>query len=329
MDDDVTRRRAREAFEAYVEPIAELLASDKVAEIMLNPAVHPEESGRVWIDVDGVGIVDSGVRLTASQAEMIMRVFAGQASGEHEFNEQHPVLSCQAALGQYRFEGLIPPAAKTPTFTIRKYLKRDVTLVDYVDSGSITLDVCNALAKASRDGETIVLGGQTFSGKTTMLNALLSEAALGRTRRLLIIEDTPELDCPAGPSLRLEVRPGSEFGYQQAVWSALRQRPDAIVLGEIRRPGDAMEAVEAWNTGHQGFSTVHAPSCTRMLQRLYSLCRQSQSGQHVTQDTITDAVQIVVHLRRVDGRRVIDVRRVVGWDGANGFQTKGICDVEG
>jgi pilus assembly protein CpaF len=145
---------------------------------------------------------------------------------------------------------------------------------------------------------------------------------------LLIIEDTPELDCPEGPSLRLEVRPGSAFGYQQAVWSALRQRPDAIVLGEIRRPDDAMEAIEAWNTGHQGFSTVHAPSCTRMLSRVYSLCRQSQNGHHVTQDAVTDAVQIVVHLRRVDGRRVIDVQRVTGWVEGSGFQLKGICDAE-
>jgi Flp pilus assembly CpaF family ATPase len=328
MDDAVTRQRAREAFDAYVEPIAELLASDSVAEIMLNPAVHPEAHGRVWIDVEGKGIVDSGVTLSATKTEMIMRNFADQATGEHEFNERHPVLSCQAAMGQYRFEGLIPPAAKTPTFTIRKYLKRNVSLVDYVDAGTLTLGECNALAHAARSGETIVLGGQTFSGKTTMLNALLSEASRFGTRRLLIIEDTPELDCPTGPSLRLEVRPGSEFGYQQAVWSSLRQRPDAIVLGEIRRPGDAMEAVEAWNTGHQGFGTVHAPSCTRMLHRLYSLCRQSQNGQHVTQDTITDAVQIVVHLKRVDGRRVIDAQRVIGWDAVTGFQTKGICDVE-
>jgi type IV secretion system protein VirB11 len=121
---------------------------------------------------------------------------------------------------------------------------------------------------------------------------------------------------PAGPSLRLEVRPGSAFGYREAVVSALRQRPNAIVLGELRRPDDAMEALEAWNTGHQGMGTLHAPSCTGMLWRLYSLCRQSESGRHVMHRKISDAVHMVVHMKRVNGRRIADVKRVAGWNGS-------------
>lgn len=317
LANEVTLRRSREAFAASVEPIAHLLADPTVAEIMLNPATTPQEDGIVWVDVEGKGIEDSGIRLSASTAELLIRTIGSSAAGTRILDADHPVISCQAAHGQFRFEGLIPPAVLTPSFTIRKYLKQDVVLGDYIESGVLSERQADALSKAVfRDEQTVLVGGQTFSGKTTLLNALLQEASLDDSRRMLIIEDTPELEVPEGPSLRLEVRPGSAFGYREAVVSALRQRPNAIVLGELRRPDDAMEALEAWNTGHQGMGTLHAPSCTRMLRRLYSLCRQSESGRHVMHRTISDAVHMVVHLKRVEGRRVADVQRVLGWNGS-------------
>lgn len=309
--DPVSQRRADEAFFSAISPIAALIDAPKVAEIMLNP------DGVVWIDVDGVGMKDSGVRIATGPAEVLIRTVASAAGGERELNPRHPVVSCQARNGEFRFEGLIPPAVRAPTFTIRKYLKRNVVLGDYLD-GVLTKSQVDALKTAAwNHGQTILLGGQTFSGKTTLLNALIREAA-GDTRRMLIIEDTPELLVPEGPSLRLEVTPGSGFGYPEAVASALRQCPAGIILGEVRKPDDAMQAVEAWNTGHQGMGTIHAPSCTGMLWRLYSLCRQSESGRHVLQRTISDAVHMVVHLKRVNGRRVADVKRVVGWNEALG-----------
>lgn len=314
--DELMLRRAQEAFGASIEPIAHLLANHKVAEIMLNPAQTPQDSGVVWIDIDGIGIEDSGVRMTSSQAQLLIRTIGSAASGERRLDADNPVLSCQADSGRFRFEGILPPAVITPAFTIRKYLKHDVSLNDYVTSGVLSHRQEAELSRAAIREQTMLVGGQTFSGKTTLLNALLGKAALDETRRILIIEDTPELVVPAGPSLRLEVRPGSSFGYREAVVSALRQRPNAIVLGELRRPDDAMEALEAWNTGHQGMGTLHAPSCTQMLWRLYSLCRQSESGRHIAHRTISDAVHMVVHLKRVGGRRVADVQRVLGWNGA-------------
>lgn len=315
--DAVTTRRDRDAFEACIEPIGHLLGDQKVAEIMLNPAPSPGMDGVVWIDIDGIGIEDSGIRMSPGASESLIRTLGSAASGERLLNASNPVLSCQADGGRFRFEGILPPVVITPAFTIRKYLKRNVRIGDYTTSGVLSASQVKALSRAAFvDERTILVGGQTFSGKTTLLNALLGEAALDETRRMLIIEDTPELVVPEGPSLRLEVRPGSAFGYREAVVSALRQRPNAIVLGELRRPDDAMEALEAWNTGHQGMGTLHAPSCTRMLWRLYSLCRQSESGRHVMHRDVSDAVHMVVHLKRVDGRRVAEVKRVLGWNGS-------------
>jgi type IV secretion system protein VirB11 len=263
----------------------------------------------VWVDVDGRGIEDSGVRISASAAESLIRTVAGKKA----LDAKNPVVSCQAADGEFRFEGLLPPAVKTPSFTIRKYLKRSVLLGDYLESEVLTARQANSMMSAAQTGKTILVGGQTFSGKTTLLNALLQEASRGGTKRMLVIEDTPELLVPDGPSLRLEVDQRSAFGYREAVASALRQRPDAIVVGELRYAPDAMQALEAWNTGHQGMGTLHAPSCTEMLWRLYSLCAQSESGKHMLQRTVSSAVHMVVHLKRVDGRRVADVKRVLGW----------------
>lgn len=325
MQDEVTLRRAREAFEAYVAPIAELLRDERITDIMLNAADSPAGKGEVWVDIAGVGLRFSEVLLSPQEAMLIIRNVASQSKRKKPLDADHPVFSYRAALGQFRFEALIPPAVITPTFVIRKYIKRDVCLADYVTSGELSREQSIALAEWSKNGWTILVGGETGSGKTTALNALLREAGASFQRRMIIIEDTPELDCPPGPSTRIEVDPDSAFGYREAVVSSLRQGPNTIVLGEVRRPNDAMEALEAWNTGHQGFGTVHAPSCTRMLWRMYSLCRQSENGRHMTQRSVADGINAVVHVRKQDGRRIIDVQAVGGWDDAVGeFRLKGL-----
>jgi Flp pilus assembly CpaF family ATPase len=319
--DTETLRRARESFDIHAEPIAHLLRADDITDIMLNTPEKPGEPGPVWIDKVGVGLTFSGVTLNALAAEKLIRDFGAQASGSMALNARNPRLSCQAALGQYRVEATIPPASFAPSFVLRKYLRRgDVALGHYVEAGELTHVVASFLHNAMFTAKpaTILVGGETGSGKTTFLHPLLAVAGHAGARRLVLIEDTPELELPPGPNTRMEVREDTAFGYKEAVFSALRQRPDAIILGEIRRPDDAQQAVEAWNTGHQGMATIHAGSCQEMLWRLYSLCRQSESGRHVLQRTIASAIDLCVHLKRVRGRRVITVQRVAGWDEAAG-----------
>ena len=319
--DPETLRREREAFDVHVEPIAHLLRADDITDIMLNTPERAGEPGQVWVDRVGVGLEFSGETLDARQAESLIRDFATHATHDATLNKNNPNISCQAALGQYRFEASVQPASFAPSFVIRKYVLRgEVRLDDYVQSGELKGSVAEKLRLGIRSAAPwkVLVGGETGSGKTTFLHPLIALSGLddeGRHRRILLIEDTPELELPPGPHTRLTVKNKSVFEYSDAIASALRRRPDAIIVGEIRDGEAAHQAVDAWTTGHQGMATIHAGSCAAMLWRLYSLCRQSPAGQHVELRTIASAVDLCVHLKRVRGRRVITVCRV-GWDNA-------------
>lgn len=318
--DELTRQYEREAFARYVRPIAFLLDDPKVTDIMLNAPDHPDEPGRVWVDRVGEGLRESEVTLIAVEAERLIREMAKQAGFRGALNADNPVISFQAARGQYRIEALVPPATLAPTFTLRKYVKREVRISHYVTDGMLSGAQAVALDSAASEGLTILVAGETGSGKTTLANALLHTAAGCKERRIIVIEDTSELDCPAGPSTKIAVNPKSSFGYREAIESSLRQRPNMLVLGELRKPDDAVEALRAWTTGHQGLATLHAASMDGALWMLYNLCRQSTYGRHTTKRAIADAVNVVVHIRRERGRRLIEVGRV--GIGRHGFTTE-------
>lgn len=312
-----TLTRQREAFEEHFAPLRELLADPTVKDIMLNAAEQPDECGEVWVDIEGVGLKQTDVRISPTDAIWMIRTVASDADpGEvTELNAANPVLSCRAAQGQFRFEAVIPPNVKTPTFTIRKYIRKNVTLAEYVGTaynpGVLNADEAETLKTLVRARKTVLVVGETGCGKTTFLNALL---AFVGTRRMILIEDTPELERPNGPSTKIHAH--KHLSYQEAIVSALRQRPDGIVLGEIRHPDDATQALRAWKTGHQGFGTMHAGSCAGALWELFDLTRQSETGRHTHPRQVASAVNAVVHLCRSSGRRTADVQLVSGWSEA-------------
>lgn len=309
--DPESERRFLSAFEEHSRPIAHLFEDPRVTDIMLNAP-----SGEVWVHVAGEGMKDSGIRMDAAEAERLMRDISSRMQDETPFNERNPQVSCefQHGLRKFRFEGLIPPASETPSFTVRIYIRQDARLSHYVESGELTQEKAQKLAAAAESGETLLIAGETGGGKTTLLTALLHAAGRDSRRRIVVIEDTPELDVPSGPSTRIKVNKNG-FTYSQAIESALRQRPNSIVLGEIRDGSTAVQALRAWNTGHQGMGTIHAPSVTGMLLQIYNLCRESESGRHIVPDTVAAVINIGVHVKLVAGRRLFDVRRVVGFDG--------------
>ncbi|WP_287385359.1 P-type conjugative transfer ATPase TrbB, partial [Sphingobium sp.] len=214
-------------------------------------------------------------------------------------------------LGGERFEGLLPPVSSAPCFSIRKPAARIHRLLDYVADGIMRAEVALALSMAVVERKNILVAGGTSSGKTTLANALLNEMAT-LDERVIIIEDTRELQCAAPDTVALRTRPGI-VSMADLVRSTLRLRPDRIIVGEVRG-GEALDMLKAWNTGHPGgIATVHANSARSALYRIEQLV--SEGVVTVPRRLIADAIDMVVFISgRGTGRRIESVAEVCGLD---------------
>ena len=216
----------------------------------------------------------------------------------------------------------LPPAALAPAVTIRRFAKVVMTAAELVALGSLPQEVLDLLgATLSRGGNVLVAGG-TGSGKTTLLNALIK--MFPSDRRIVVIEDTIELKVDQKNVLRLEARQLSAFDLtiRDMVKHALRQRPDHIVVGEIRGP-EAQDVLQALNTGHGGsLTTIHANTAQDALSRLASCAMQAEDRLpwDVLCRGVASAFHLVVHQhRRPDrSRGVSELLRVNGYDSVTG-----------
>lgn len=305
VSDDRRRTMLRTAFGPA---IAAALGDEVVAEIMVNP------DGALRLDRLGEGIVNTGVTLDAPQVERIIRLVASHA--QLEASAARPIVSAElpgeGGQAGERFEGLLPPVATAPCFSIRKAASRIYALVDYVQDGVMTAEAARLLSLAVAERRNILVAGATSSGKTTLANALLAEMA-GRAERIILIEDTRELRCPAADCIALKTRPGA-VSMADLVRSTLRLRPDRIVVGEVRG-AEALDMLKAWNTGHPGgIATVHANSARAALYRLEQLVEEATAI--VPTRLIAHAVDLVVFIAgRGPARRVDTILRVAGLDG--------------
>ena len=185
-------RRRQMLRTAFGPTIAAALADPAVLEVMVNP------DGKLWIDRAAHGRADTGERIGALEAERIIRLVAAHV--RREVTDKTPIVSAELPDTGERFEGVMPPVAPAPCFSIRKPADSLFSLTDYVASGIMSPIQADALAKAVRDRKTIVVVGGTSSGKTTLVNALLAEVAtLGE--RVVILEDTRELRCAAADEI--------------------------------------------------------------------------------------------------------------------------------
>jgi type IV secretion system protein VirB11 len=217
-----------------------------------------------------------------------------------------------------RFEGILPPVAAGPCFSIRKPASRVYTLVDYVRDGVMSAEAARLLSIAAAERRNILVAGGTSSGKTTLANALLAEvAALGE--RLILIEDTRELQSAAPDTVALRTRPGI-VSMADLVRSTLRLRPDRIIVGEVRG-GEALDMLKAWNTGHPGgIATVHANSALSALYRLEQLIQEAVVT--VPRRLVADAIDLVLFLSgRGSGRRLDTILSVAGLGADGGYST--------
>jgi type IV secretion system protein TrbB len=293
--------------------ISEALADPLVVEVMVNP------DGALRLDRLGEGRVDTGERLGADQIERIVRLVASHARSE--VHAGAPIVSAELpplgdGLAGERFEGVLPPVSTGPCFSIRKPAGRVYTLLDYVGDGIMPAEAARILAAAATERRNILLAGGTSSGKTTLANALLAEIA-AFDERVILIEDTRELQCPAPDTVALRTRPGI-VGMADLVRSTLRLRPDRIVVGEVRGP-EALDMLKAWNTGHPGgIATVHANSGPAALHRLEQLVQEAVVT--VPRRLIAEAIDLVAFISgRGSARRLDSIVSVAGLDASGDY----------
>jgi type IV secretion system protein VirB11 len=308
MSETLSADRRRAMLRTAMGPtIAAALSDPAVIEIMVNP------DGALRLDRLGEGRTDTGTRYDPAQVERIIRLVASHA--RTEVHAASPIVSAELpphgeGAGE-RFEGVLPPVSLAPCFSIRKPAAKIYTLLDYVSDGLMPAETARRLAKAVIERRNILVAGGTSSGKTTLANALLAEMA-HLDERVLIIEDTRELQCAASDVVALRTRPGI-VGMSDLVRSTLRLRPDRIIVGEVRG-AEALDMLKAWNTGHPGgIATVHANSAVSALYRLEQLVQETVVT--VPRRLIAEAIDMIVFISgRGLARRVETIARVAGLD---------------
>ncbi|MGE0854053.1 MAG: P-type conjugative transfer ATPase TrbB [Hyphomicrobiaceae bacterium] len=301
-------RRRQMLRTAFGPTIAAALADPAVIEVMANP------DGKLWIESVPAGRRDSGERIAAAEAERIIRLVAAHV--RREVSDKAPIVSAELPETGERFEGVMPPVAPAPCFSIRKPAQVLYRLQDYMTARIMTPPQAQLLREAVKDRRNILVVGGTSSGKTTLVNALLAEVAtLGE--RVVILEDTRELQCAADDVVSLRTKP-SVATLADLVRSTLRLRPDRIIVGEVRGP-EALDMLKAWNTGHPGgLTTVHANSAAAGLYRLEQLVQEAVVT--VPRALIVEAIDIVVFLSgRGASRRVETLLEVTSLDASGEY----------
>lgn len=291
---------------AFGAVILEALADPQVVEVMVNA------DGRVWIDRIGEGRIDTGETLTYSMRDTILKMVANHI-GE-TITKDSPQLSAVLPETGERFQGLCPPVVSAPCFTIRKRPEIIFTLENYVEQGSLTKEKADLLREAVANRKNILVAGGTGSGKTTFVNALLALPDFTQ-ERIVIIEDTPELQCSAVDKVELLTkRTEPPLTMRDLVMTTLRLRPDRIIVGEVR-DGSALDMLKAWNTGHPGgIATIHANSAQDALGRLEDLVGEVSA--QISYRAIASAIDLVVFMCRTQaGREVREIVAVKGYEG--------------
>jgi P-type conjugative transfer ATPase TrbB len=228
-------------------------------------------------------------------------------------NPERPSVAGVLPRSGERFQGVLPPLAERPVFTIRKRATIVFTLDDYVAKGILSSQGAEIIRNAVVQRKNILVAGGTGSGKTTLVNAILAEPAFTKDR-IIIIEDTKELQCPAEDKVELLTKATEpRVTMTDLLRMTLRLRPDRIIIGEVRG-GEALAMLKAWNTGHPGgVATVHANSAADALQRIEDLVGEASAV--IPRRSIASAINLVVFVERIGeapGRRISSIVMVEG-----------------
>ena len=290
----------------------ELLADESVTEIMVNGAKH--------IFVERAGKIYRVSRTFESEEELynIIQRIVGKAG--KEVNPANPIVDTRLPDGS-RVNVVVPPISRSgATVTIRKFSRNPMTVEKLLEYGSITPDAARFLEKLVKARYNIFISGGTGSGKTTFLNAMSN--FIPADERIITIEDSAELQIHKLSNLiSLETRNANSSGkgevtIRELIRSALRMRPDRIIVGEVRGE-EALDMLQAMNTGHDGsLSTGHANSTRDMLSRLETMVLQGNAGLPLMaiRQQIASALDVIIHLSRLrdKSRRTMEITEVLG-----------------
>jgi pilus assembly protein CpaF len=285
-------------------PVERLLKDPEVSEVMVNGAddVFVERKGRIE-RVEG--LLFEGEEQVLHLIERIVSPLGLRV------DESMPFVDARLSDGS-RVNAIIPPLSLCgPVITIRKFTIRPFTPMDLVRLGTLTPPMIEFLAACVRARANVIVSGGTGTGKTSLLGVLSS--FIPADERLITIEDAAELRLPQPHVISLEARPpnvegAGEVTVRALVRNALRMRPDRIIVGEVRG-GEALDMLQAMNTGHEGsLSTAHANSPRDLLARLETMALMSDVELPVShvREQIAGALDLIVHMTRLtDGRRTV------------------------
>ena len=306
----------REIFDAIrrMDILQELVEEEEVTEIMINgtQGIFIERKGRLfqW---------DKNFASKEKLEDVIQQIVA---KCNRAVNEASPIVDARLENGARVNIVLAPVALNGPIVTIRRFPSHPIGMTDLLAYGSLTQEAAQDLEKWVKAGYNIIISGGTGSGKTTFLNAL--SQYIPSTDRVITIEDSAELQIRNVPNLvRLETRNANSAGVggismRDLIKSALRMRPERIVVGEVRG-AEALDMLQAMNTGHDGsLSTGHANSAYDMLSRLETMVLSGAAGLplEAIRQQIASAVDIIIHLSRMrdKSRKTVEITEVVGMD---------------
>jgi pilus assembly protein CpaF len=295
-------------------PLEDLLADEAVTEIMVNSAsqIYIEKAGKPQL---AKTVFSSNQQLMNVIERIVMPL-------GRRIDEKSPYVDARLPDGS-RVHAIIPPLAiKGPTVTIRKFPKFRMTWQDLVKFGSMTQEIADFLRLCIESRLNIIVAGGTGSGKTTLLNVLSN--FIPATERIITVEDSAELQLGQEHVVRLETRPPNiegtgEVTIRDLVKQTLRMRPERIIVGECRA-GEALDMLQAMNTGHDGsLTTIHANTPRDCIARLETLVMMA--GMNLPTKAIREQISSAVHLivqqtRLSDGsRKITYITEVVGIQG--------------
>lgn len=283
------------------------LEDPNVFEVQLNP------DGKVWADRFGEGKVQLGT-MSKTRAMNLLGTVAGMLG--LEATAATPIIEGELPLDGSRFAGSIPPIVERAQFAIRKKALKIFTYQDYLNQGTMTPEQWAVIDGHIKQKHNILVIGGTGSGKTTLCNALLQRIVeIDPNTRIVIIEDTRELQCAAVHLVAYKV--SETIDMTRLLKLTLRQTPDRIVVGEVRDKA-ALDLLKSWNTGHGGgVGTLHANSAEEGLIRLEQLI--AESGSPANPAVIASAINCVISIQKTaEGRKIQEICTVKGGS-ANGY----------